>query len=110
VATKLEPLEQVLSRSEESMESGLYPGGRTIGSHSILFYFFSVECWKPASSSHMHIPVLSLFPFSFFPFPSPFLFLFLAHVGKNELEVPEGDWILKTSAVMAGFLEKVPGR
>jgi hypothetical protein len=26
------------------------------------------------------------------------------------LEVPEGDWILKTSAVMAGFLEKVPGR
>lgn len=87
------------------MESGFYPGGRrTTGSHSILI-FFSVERWKPASSSHMHIYPFTLIVSFSFSFP----FSLLVHIGKNELEGPEGDGSLGNLCSHGGLLGEGAG-
>lgn len=84
MGTKLEPLERVLGRSESNMESGFYPPGgrRTMGSHSILFYFF--QCGTLETSmrfTHAYPFTLCLpFPVPFSPFP--FFFLFWCMLGR----------------------------
>lgn len=79
VGTKLESLEQVLRKLD-----GLWYCPRRQNNYGLPHYilFASLECWKPAFSSHMHI-----YPFAFIV---SFFFFFLVQGGENELEGPRG--------------------
>lgn len=81
-----------------------------MGSHSILFYFQcgTLETSIRFTHAYPFTLIVCFFLFLFF-FPFSFLFSFLVHVGKNELEGPEGDWSLRNLCSHGGLLGEGAG-